>query len=81
MQRALVANDRISDTVGGGDKFNRYASGVLLWGRLGRHSPAVRARLLQVSRLPKFARETSALTLGIAYLSLPSVSSGKPASE
>jgi len=80
LQRVLVADDRISDTVGGGDKFNLYAASVLRWGRLGRHLPAVRARLLQVSRLPKFTRETSALTLGTAYLSLPSVCSGKPAS-
>ena len=71
LKRVLLADDRVSDTVGGGDKFNKYRQAVLRWGRLGRHFPEARARLIQFSRLPDLGRETSALPLGIAYLSLP----------
>lgn len=74
----LLADDRVSDTVGGGDKFNKYSSAVLKWGRLGRHFPAVREHLSAFSRSPGLDRETTALPLGIAYLSLPPASSGKP---
>ncbi|MBI2927240.1 MAG: hypothetical protein HYY24_16220 [Verrucomicrobia bacterium] len=80
-KRVLLADDRVSDTVGGGDKFNRYASAVLKWGRLGRHSPAVRERLNSFSRAPGLDRETSALPLGIAYMSLPPAASDKPISR
>ena len=79
-QRVLIADDRISDTVGGGGKFNTYSSSVLRWGRLGRHFPTVRERLTAFSSLPAMSRETSALPLGIAYLSLPPVATkDKPA--
>jgi hypothetical protein len=71
LKRVLLADDRISDTVGGGDKFNKYSSAVLKWGRLGRHSAAVRDRLTQFSRVPGLGRESTALPLGIAYLTLP----------
>jgi len=77
LKRVLVADDRISDTVGGGDKFNNHRPAVLRWGRLGRHFPEVRGHLLQLSRTPGLGRETTALPLGIAYLSLPPVSSRK----
>jgi hypothetical protein len=77
-QRVLLADDRVSDTVGGGDKFNKYSAAVLKWGRLGRHFPAVRERLVAYSRSPGMDRETSARPLGIAYLSLPPASPDKP---
>jgi hypothetical protein len=70
-KRVLLADDRVSDTVGGGDKFNKHGPAVLRWGRLGRHFPEVRERLIQFSRVPDLGRETTALSLGIAYLSLP----------
>jgi len=41
LKRVLLADDRISDTVGGGDKFNKHRLAVLRWGRLGRHFPEV----------------------------------------
>jgi hypothetical protein len=44
---------------------------VLRWGRLGRHFPEVRDRLIQFSRVPAVGRDSTALPLGIAYLSLP----------
>jgi len=69
-ERVLLADDRVSDTVGGGDKFNRHRPAVLRWGRLGRHFPAVRERLIQFSRVPDLGRESTALPLGLAYLSL-----------
>ena len=78
LKRVLLADDRVSDTVGGGDKFNKFASAVLKWGRLGRHFPAVRERLIAFSRSPGLDRETTAVPLGIAYLSLPPVSLVKP---
>jgi len=71
VKRVLLADDRVSDTVGGGNKFNAHRHAVLRWGRLGRHIPAVRERLIQFSRLPDLGRESTALPLGIAYLSLP----------
>jgi hypothetical protein len=71
-KRVLLADDRVSDTVGGGDKFNKHRPAVLRWGRLGRHFPEVRERLIQFSRVPGLGRESTALPLGLAYLSLPS---------
>jgi len=70
LKRVLLADDRVSDSVGGGAGFNKHASAVLRWGRLGRHFPAVRERLIQFSRAPGLGREATALPLGIAYLSL-----------
>jgi hypothetical protein len=72
-KRVLLADDRVSDTVGGGDKFNKYRPAVLRWGRLSRHFPEVRERLIQFSCVPDLGRETTGLPLGIAYLSLPPV--------
>jgi hypothetical protein len=71
LKRVLLADDRISDTVGGGEKFNKYPSAVLQWGRLGRHFPAVRERLTQFIRTQEMDRQIKMLPLGIAYLSLP----------
>lgn len=81
LTRVLVADDRISDTVGGGEKFNTYRSAVLRWGRLSRHSDAVRDRLTQLSQLPEFARDTTSLPAGIVYLNLPPPPTNKPASK
>lgn len=74
LKRVMVADDRVSDTVGGGNKFNRYDESVLRWARLGRHFPAVRKRLTEFSDRPGLNGKSSALPLGIAYLSLPLVS-------
>lgn len=76
--RVLLADDHVSDTVGGGGKFDKYSSAVLKWGRLGRHLPAVRDRLTTFSRAPGLTRESTALPLGVVYLSLPPASSDKP---
>ena len=70
-RRVLLADDRVSDTVGGGNKVNGYASAVLKWGRLGRHFPMVRERLVAFSDTPVMKQDTSALPLGLAYLALP----------
>lgn len=78
-KRVLLADDRISDTVGGGNKFNTYPSAVLKWGRLGRHAPEVRERLIEFVLKPGLDRETTAVPLGIAYLSLPPAAAGKTA--
>jgi hypothetical protein len=71
LQRVLLADDRVSDTVGGGEPFDTYRPAVLRWGRLGRHFPEVRGRLVEFSRLPDIAREVTTLPLGLSYLSLP----------
>jgi len=71
LKRVLLADDRVSDTVGGGNKFNKYSSAVLQWGRLGRHFPEVRECLTEFSRWPELKRETTSVALGLAYLSLP----------
>ena len=73
LKRVLLADDQVSDTVGGGDKFNKHRHAVLRWGRLSRHSPGLRDRLIQFSQLTDMGRESTALPLGIAYLSLPPV--------
>jgi hypothetical protein len=80
LKRVLMADDRISDTVGGGGRFNNHRPAVLRWARLGRHFPELRARLIALSSSqPGLGRETTALSLGIAYLSLPPAWPGKPA--
>lgn len=81
VSRVLAADDQISDTVGGGEKFNTYRSAVLRWGRLGRHSDAVRDRLTRLSQLPEFARDITSLPVGIVYLNLPPPTAGKPANK
>lgn len=73
LQRVLLADDRVCDTVGGGDKFNKYPAAVLRWGRLGRHFPAVHERLVRYIRSPALGSEPSALPMGFAYLSTPSM--------
>jgi len=81
LNRVLVANDRFSDTVGGGDKFNSYRPDVLRWERLGRHSHDVRERLARVSQLPEFANDITALPVGIVYSSMLPQSANKPESK
>lgn len=71
LKRVLLADDRVSDTVGGGGPINTYRPAVLRWGRLGRHFPEVRERLIQFSHLPDIGREVTTLPLGLAHLSLP----------
>lgn len=71
LNRVLCAGDQISNTVGGGEKFNDYRSSVLLWGRLGRHVPAVHERLKQFSQSSSLSHADPAWLLGFAYLSLP----------
>jgi len=78
LQRVLLADDRVSNTVGGGARFNIHRPAVLRWGRLGRHFPEVRSRLIDFSRVPGLGRENTALPLGIAYLSLPPAAPGAP---
>jgi hypothetical protein len=77
LTRVVVADDRISNTVGGGQRSNTYSSAVLRWGRLARHSIAVHDRLLRLSQLPEFARDATSLPLGMVYLNLPSPPVGK----
>ena len=79
LKRVLLANDRVSDTVGGGDKFNTHRHAVLRWGRLSRYFPEMRERLLQFSCLPDVSHERTTLPLGLAYLSLPPVAADEPA--
>lgn len=79
--RVLVADDQISNTVGGGEKSNTYRSAVLRWGRLGRHSTTVRDRLARLSELPEFAADITSLPAGIVYLKLPPPLPSKPASK
>ncbi len=78
LRRVLVADDRISDTVGGGEKFNTYRSAGLRWSRLARHSSAVHERLARLSQLPEFARDVTSLPLAMVYLNLPMPVSGQP---
>lgn len=71
LSRVLLADNRVSNTVGGGDKFDSYRHAPLRWGRLGRHFPDVRERLLAFSQLPDLTHESTALPLGLALLNLP----------
>lgn len=81
LTRVLVADDRISDTVGGGEKFNTYRSAGLRWSRLARHSAAVRERLGRLSQLPEFARDVTSLPLAMVYLNLPAPTAGEPVTK
>jgi hypothetical protein len=81
LKRVLLPNDRISDTVGGGGKFNSHRSAVLHWERLGRHSPEVRERLARLSQLPEFARDITAQAVGIVHLSMPPSLTNKPSGK
>lgn len=65
LNRVLLADNRVNNTLGGGDKFDRYRSAAWNWARLGRRFPAIRERLIQ------FDRRSPASPLGIAHLSLP----------
>lgn len=79
LQRVIQPDHRVTDTVGGGSKFDHYRHAPLRWGRLGRHFPDVRARLLEFSQLPDQIREATSLPLGLAYLGLPPAETGKSA--
>jgi hypothetical protein len=81
VNRVLAADDRIGDTVGGGGKFNTYRSAVLRWGRLSRHSVAVRDQLIRLSQLPEFAADVTSLPVGIVYLNLPPPAPSKAVSK
>lgn len=75
LNRVLKSDDLISDTVGGGNKFNSHRSALLKWERLGRHSSEVRERLARFSSLPEFAHDPAALPVGIVYSTAPSPAS------
>lgn len=82
MKRVWLADDRIADTVGGGDKFNKHRPALLRWARLGRHFLGLRERLVQLSSSETgLGRETTSLPLGLAYLSLPSANPANSAGE
>lgn len=76
-KRIWLADDRISDTVGGGEKINKYREAVLRWARLARHFPEERDRFLQLSRMPEFSSSATSLPLALALLSLPKFEPGK----
>ena len=67
LKLVLLADDRVGDRTGPNTKFNTYADAVLRWGRLGRHRPAVQARL-EAFLLSPPARSSAQLPLGIALL-------------
>ena len=72
LRLVLLADDRIGDRAGPNVKFNTSADAVLRWGRLGRHRPAVQARL--ETYLETAATKSSAQRpLGIALLAAPPV--------
>lgn len=65
LNRVLLADNRVNNTLAGGDQFDRYRLAAWNWGRLAQRSPKVRERLIQ------FDRHNPAPPLGLAYLSLP----------
>lgn len=70
LRLVLLADDRIGDRAGPNVKFNTYADAVLRWGRLGRHRPAVQARLEAFLGTGP-AKSSAQRPLGIALLSAP----------
>lgn len=70
-KRVLLADDRISDTVGGGENVNKYRDDVLRWARLGRHLPELRERFEDMCGLPEFSKDVTSLPCALALLSLP----------
>lgn len=72
LRLVLLADDKVGDRVGPNVKFNTYADAVLRWGRLARHSPAVRERLLTFLDSPA-ARNSPQLPLGLALLAGPAM--------
>lgn len=73
LKRVMRSDGSVANNVGGGGGVNRFAGQVLRWGRLARHSAAVRERLVRFCREadPKVANP-AADWLGIAYLVAPS---------
>ncbi len=79
LNHVLVDGNRVADTIDGSVASGLYAGEALLWGRLARHSPAVRDRLLALYHagvLP-CARPGMEL-LGIAHLYAACSSGGRP---
>jgi hypothetical protein len=70
LRLVLLADDKVGDRAGPNLKFNTYADAVLRWGRLARHRPAVRERLLTFLESPA-AQASPQLPLGIALLAAP----------
>ena len=75
LRLVLLADDKVGDRAGPNVKFNTYADAVLRWGRLARHRPAVRERLLTFLESPA-AQASPQLPLGIALLATPDA--GRP---
>lgn len=67
LNRVLPPDNRVNNTLAGGDQFDRYRSAAWNWGRLAQRSSKVRERLIQ------FDRQDPAPPLGLAYLSLPPI--------
>jgi hypothetical protein len=72
LRQVLLADDKVGDRVGPNVKFNTYADAVLRWGRLARHRPAVRERLLAFLDSPA-AQNSPQLPLGLALLTGPAM--------
>lgn len=70
LRLVLLADDRVGDRAGPNVKFNSYADAVLRWGRLGRHQPAVQARLEDFLGTAT-AKSSAQRSLGIALLAAP----------
>jgi len=69
LTRVMVAPTTVSDTLSGKGKTNTYAYAPFSWGRLARHSPEVRDRLLAYARYRAGQGEPSDSELcGLAYL-------------
>lgn len=66
----MLADDQIGDHLGLNRKFNTHRDAVLRWGRLARHQPEVRDRLVHSLKLPGL-RDSTAEPLGLALLSQP----------
>ena len=72
LRLVLLADGRVGDRAGPNVKFNTYADAVLRWGRLGRHRPAVQARL-ETYLETAAAKSSAQRPLGIALLNAPPV--------
>lgn len=74
LRLVLLADDKVGDRVGPNVKFNTHADAVMRWGRLARHRPAVRERLIAFLD-SSAARNSPQLPLGLALLAGPAVGS------
>jgi hypothetical protein len=69
LEHVVQPGDSVATTVGGGPPARPPTAAILLWGRLARHSPAVRETLLRLYRAETFrAGSPHAELLGLAYL-------------